>query len=478
MSGLNWALRAVRDGPQGPEVGAFFDLDGTLVEGFTALAFLKDQLFRGEITPGHVVDIARTSYEVRRDPEGTGLDAIEKAMSRLAGMAVDELEARSAKVFLKDIAPTIRPESRALIKAHREAGHTLALATAATEFQADPVARDLGIEHVLSSRAEVEDGVLTGRLMGRARWGREKARAVVDFAAARGLQLSDSFAYGNGVEDVPFLRSVGHPVAVRPDRGLAEVAEDEGIPVLDLSPPPKAGLRGALGTLGAIYTFNAGLLATLALADRSAGKVDFGTNIGRSADATLRVAGIRVNAQGAENIEAARPAVIVFNHQSNLDAIVIASLVRRDMTGVGKAELQKDPRGFALGLFNAAFIDRSNPEAAKRSVSALVERIHAGESVLMSPEGTRSTTPRLSPFKMGAFHLALDAQVPMLPIVLRNTGEHFPRGAALIRPGTIDVCVLPPVSTESWTKENLREKAAEVKKAFETTLEDWPKLPS
>ncbi|MEO1230439.1 MAG: HAD-IB family hydrolase [Myxococcota bacterium] len=474
MSSLAWALRSIQEGPKGPEVGAFFDLDGTLVEGFTALAFLKDQLFRGEITPGHIVDLARTSYEVRKDPEGTGLDAIEQAMSRLAGMEVAELEARSAKVFLMDIAPTIRPESRELIKAHREAGHTLALATAATEFQANPVARDLGIEHVLSSQAEVEEGVLTGRLNGRARWGREKARAVTDFASERGLRLDASFAYGNGVEDVPFLRSVGHPVAVRPDRGLAEVAADEHIPILDLAPPPKAGLRGMLGTLGAIYTFNAGLLATLALADRSEGKVDFGSNIGRSADATLRVAGIRVDAQGVEHIDAARPAVMVFNHQSNLDSIVIASLVRRDLTGVGKAELQKDPRGFALGLFNAAFIDRSNPEAAKRSVNALVSRIHAGESVLMSPEGTRSTTPTLAPFKMGAFHLALDAQVPMLPIVLRNTGEHFPRGAAFIRPGTIDVCVLPPVSTETWTKENLRDKANEVRGLFQRTLEDWP----
>ena len=473
MSTLQWALRSIGDAPRGPQVGAFFDLDGSLVEGFTAMHFLRDQIRRGEISATDVVELATSAWRFRDDPTA-GVDLIRGAVAKLRGEPLESMQARAARVFKKKVGRSIRSEARQLVRAHREAGHTLVLATAATQFQAGPVAADLGIENILSTRVAVEDGVLTGELLGRPRWGSEKAKAVADFAATNGIALEESFGYGNGTEDYDFLKKVGRPVAVSPDPGLLKLIDGENIPILPLADPPRPGVRGFVGTLGAFSTFNVGLLLTLlatALVDR---RKAFAFGVGRTADVTLAAAGIRVRAQGLEHIEAARPAVFVFNHQSNLDPAVVVSLIRRDITGVGKAELKSDPRGIMLRLMDITLIDRGNSDEARASVAALVSRIHGGESVLIAPEGTRMPTPSLGPFKMGAFHLALDARVPVVPIVIRNSGEHWPRGASLIRPGLVDVCVLPPVPTKTWTREGLKDHVSDIRAAFAQTLERWP----
>ena len=183
---------------------------------------------------------------------------------------------------------------------------------------------------------------------------------------------------------------------------------------------------------------------------------------------------MKVRAQGLEHLGEGRPAVYVFNHQSNLDPVVVASLLRGRYTGVGKQEVARDPRGWLLSFLDVALIDRGNSEEARASVAALVDRLRGGESVLIAPEGTRMPTPKLGPFKRGAFHLAYDAQIPVVPIVLRNTGELWPRGASLITPGTVDVCVLPPVPPDGWTRDTVGAQADRVRGLFQQTLEHWP----
>lgn len=477
MSNLEWALRSIQSAPKGPRVGAFFDLDGTLVKGFTALAFLWDNLSRGEIPPQDLVTLTREGLAHRRDPEA-GLSAIEKGVELMAGRELETLQSRSKVLFRKQIGSSIRPDARRLVRAHREAGHTLVLASAATPFQAEPVAWDLGIDHMLTTELEVKDGRLTGKIRGRPRWGSEKARAVSEFAQAHQVDLGASFAYGNGVEDQEFLRTVGRPVAVRPDSGLSAVARSEGIPVLDLEDPPQPGWRGLVGTLGAIGAFNAGLVgtaaATLLVGKKTATEFGFSA----TAQAALAAAGVEVRAEGVEHIEAARPAVFIMNHQSNLDPLVAASLIPGPLTGVGKQELANDLRGLALRLFDVALIDRSDSARAQASVNALVQRIHGGESVLIAPEGTRMPTPNLGAFKRGAFHLAYDAQVPLVPIVIRNTGELWARGKALISSGVVDVRVLPPIPTVGWSKDNIGKHADAVRALFAKTLELWPRYSS
>jgi putative phosphoserine phosphatase/1-acylglycerol-3-phosphate O-acyltransferase len=83
-------------------------------------------------------------------------------------------------------------------------------------------------------------------------------------------------------------------------------------------------------------------------------------------------------------------------------------------------------------------------------------------------------TPRLGPFKKGPFHIAMQAEVPMVPIVFRNVGEVMWRGSQTLRPGRIEVVVLEPIDTSDWTRETISEHVADVRGRFLDVLEDWP----
>jgi len=91
---------------------------------------------------------------------------------------------------------------------------------------------------------------------------------------------------------------------------------------------------------------------------------------------------------------------------------------------------------------------------------------------MIFPEGTRSRTPVLGPFRKGAFHLAIQAGVPIVPVVMRNTGELMQKGSLAINPGVIDVVVLEPET--DWTVENLNDHVAALHRRFEETLARWP----
>ncbi|MEO1269769.1 MAG: HAD-IB family hydrolase [Myxococcota bacterium] len=473
MNALDWALRSVRDAPRGPQVGAFFDLDGTLVEGYTAAAFIRHLLMRGEISPDDFLQLVQAGIVHKMSPD-SGQDFIKVGAQLMEGWDEAELLERAQTIFKKSTAASIRPGARELLQAHRDAGHTLVMASAATPFQAIPIAEDLGIPHLLTTQVEVKDGKLTGQLDGPPLWGIEKARAVQRFAQEHGIDLEASFGYGNGYEDHLFLSTVGHPVAVQPDKNLTAIARAEHIPTLPLQNPPKAGLRGALGTLGAFGAFNVGLMTTLAaslVVDKSAA---FRVGFPNTANAMLAAAGVQLEVQGQEHIDPTKPAIYIFNHQSNLDPFIVASIARRKLIGVGKMELATDFRGAFLRFLDIAFIDRSNPEQARASVAALADRIRAGESVLIAPEGTRMPTPKLGRFKRGAFYLAYDARVPLIPIVLRNTGTLWPRGTPLIASGVVEVCVLPPISTQEWSRDTIGAHADDTRAMFAQVLERWP----
>jgi putative phosphoserine phosphatase/1-acylglycerol-3-phosphate O-acyltransferase len=96
-------------------------------------------------------------------------------------------------------------------------------------------------------------------------------------------------------------------------------------------------------------------------------------------------------------------------------------------------------------------------------------------SVAIAPEGTRSLTPRLNEFKKGAFHLAMQAEVPVVPVVLRNAGEAMWRNAKTMRPATIEVYVHEPIDVRDWKRADLGHHVAEVEQLYRDTLEHWPR---
>ena len=94
-----------------------------------------------------------------------------------------------------------------------------------------------------------------------------------------------------------------------------------------------------------------------------------------------------------------------------------------------------------------------------------------GRSVCLSPEGTRAISPRLAEFKKGAFHLAMQAGVPMVPIVIHNSGDVQPKGDILYHPGTVEVEVLPPVDTSGWSAETINKHVADVRNMYLEALD-------
>ena len=476
MSAVAELIEEIEAGPDGPKVGAFFDLDGTLIDGYSANVFYQEFLRRMHMSPA---DIGR-SVVAAADMSIRGTDVtrlVEIAVGSFEGRPEDELVELGERLFVQKIAGMVYPEARELVRAHQRMGHTVVLASSATRFQVAALAKDLDIEHLLTTTVEVVGGVFTGALDGKVLWGPEKARAVRGFARDRGVDLKRSYAYGNGDEDIFFLDAVGQPRPLNPQGGLAKTAADRGWPVHHLPGRGRPGVRtlartgAAIGALGAAAALGAGI-GLLNGSRRDA--ANFATSFG--SDLSLALAGVHLHVTGEENLWTQRPAVFLFNHQSGVDMPVIGSLIRRDVTGVAKKEAARDPRFAPVGmLVDVAYVDRSNTKQAKAALAPVVEKLRDGVSIAIAPEGTRSPTPRLGRFKKGAFHIAMQARVPIVPIVIRNAGELMRKGSALIRPGTIDVAVLEPISTKGWKVSEIDERVAEVRGLYLDTLERWPR---
>ena len=245
-------LAQIAAGPAGPTVGAFFDLDGTLVAGFTAAAHASDRLRNGQARIGEVLGVVEASLRYK-----LGRMQFEKLLDRAAGYlrgdALADLDAAGERVFAEQVAEKIYPLMRQIVEAHRDRGHTLVMSSSALTIHAEPVARALGIPDVICNTFELDpDGLLTGRITRPIVWGRQKAAAAQRFCARREVDIRQSYFYADGDEDAALMKLVGHPRPVNPRAGLAALAAAEGWPVLRVSAPGQRGSADALGHLPAM----------------------------------------------------------------------------------------------------------------------------------------------------------------------------------------------------------------------------------
>ena len=123
---------------------------------------------------------------------------------------------------------------------------------------------------------------------------------------------------------------------------------------------------------------------------------------------------------------------------------------------------------------DVAYIDRADTASAVASLESVQEVAKKGLSILIAPEGTRLDTTEVGKFKKGAFRMAMAADVPVVPIVIRNAELIASRNGASLHPGTVDIAVLPPISVKDWTLDDLDEKIEGVRQQFIETLHDWP----
>lgn len=167
---------------------------------------------------------------------------------------------------------------------------------------------------------------------------------------------------------------------------------------------------------------------------------------------------IRVKVTGRENIDQTQSYVIVANHQSQYDIFVLYGWLRIDFKWVMKQELRKVP-GIGIGCEKVGhiFIDRSNHEKALASLRAAKEKIVNGTSVIFFPEGTRSRDGSLGVFKKGAFKMAVDLRLPILPITIVGTRDILPTDSVDLFPGRARMIIHKPIDTGGYKDDNLDE---------------------
>jgi putative phosphoserine phosphatase / 1-acylglycerol-3-phosphate O-acyltransferase len=221
----------------GGRAGAFFDFDGTLIDGFSAFAFLADRARRDDLPLEEAFDLVRTALRAGEDFDGF----MRRGCRPFRGTDEAALVQLGERLREASLEAAVFPGARELVGGHLAQGHVVVVATSALRFQAEPTARALGVEHVLCTELEVAGGVCTGRVAGPVVWGEGKAAAVRAFAQEHGIDLAASSGYANGDEDLAFLQAVGHPTAVNPKPELARHAAQAGWPVLELALPDRPG---------------------------------------------------------------------------------------------------------------------------------------------------------------------------------------------------------------------------------------------
>lgn len=166
----------------------------------------------------------------------------------------------------------------------------------------------------------------------------------------------------------------------------------------------------------------------------------------------LRLSGMTVRVSGHEHLDPNQTYVFISNHRSYLDTATIFAYTGRRLGLLGKKELLKIPiLGWGMGYVNIMAIDRSNRERALQTVEAATARIRSGRSFGVFAEGTRALPGEFLPFKKGAFYMAAQAGVPIVPVAIKNTDHLMGKGTGEARRGTIEMIMLPPVSTTGFS---------------------------
>jgi len=186
----------------------------------------------------------------------------------------------------------------------------------------------------------------------------------------------------------------------------------------------------------------------------------------------LRLSGMRIVVRGREQLDARRTYIFIANHRSYLDTATLFAYTGRRIGLFAKKELLKVPiLGYGMGYVRIMAIDRSNRERALTTVRAATAAIRSGVSFGVFAEGTRARPGELLPFKKGAFYMAMETKVPVVPIAIKHTDALMGKGTGVARTGTIEMVILPPIETQELsTDEDVKRLMAEVRERVAAEL--------
>lgn len=193
----------------------------------------------------------------------------------------------------------------------------------------------------------------------------------------------------------------------------------------------------------------------------------------------LRLANVQAEWENPERLGGGRAQILVANHQSWFDVFALSGTLPVKFSFVGKKELSNLPVfGTAWARVGHYGIDRTHSRAAMASLRQVGDRVRSdATTVVMFPEGTRSATGKLARFKKGAFVLAIDAQVPVVPVAVLGTRRIMAKGRWLARPGRITIRVAPPISTKGMKTADRDALARRAREAVSAMMEQGTACP-
>lgn len=245
-----------------PTRAAFFDVDRTLIPG-SSLFLLARGLYDRDMF--RVRDILRFGYgqamfRLRGERQRNMERSRESTLEFVKGRDQQELMSWGREIAEDRILPRVYRDIVDVINGHRERGDLTYLVTAAPIELADTLAQTLDMTGAIATVSEVDDfGRYTGRLVGPPMHGPEKAKAVAEVAAEKGIDLLDCAAYSDSTNDLPLLESVGHPHAVNPEHDLRRIALTRGWPIHELRTRRRALLIGVPAGLGGAALLGSGI---------------------------------------------------------------------------------------------------------------------------------------------------------------------------------------------------------------------------
>ena len=230
-SGLGDSNLAARSSSEAPSrVAAFFDMDKTLIAENSGSVYMKKRFEDGDIDTWQ---LARSLWDYFQYKAGI-LDILSwtrSMASEFAGQSEEELASEGRALFAKSIAQLIFPEARSCVRAHQERGHRVCIVSGATRYVIEPLAEELGVEHMVYTRLETQDGSFTGRVLEPICFEEGKIHLLQGFIEEESIDLARSWFYTDSVTDQPLLDLVGHPMVVNPDPRLYRLARRRRWPV-------------------------------------------------------------------------------------------------------------------------------------------------------------------------------------------------------------------------------------------------------
>ena len=176
-----------------------------------------------------------------------------------------------------------------------------------------------------------------------------------------------------------------------------------------------------------------------------------------------------VKVRGKENIRKGQSYVVISNHESAFDVFILYGWLGVDFKWVMKKEIRKIPGiGFGSEAVGHIFIDRSSTKSALETIELAKQRIKGGTSVVFFPEGTRSRTTDLLPFKKGAYRFAFDLDLPLLPVTINGTRKIFPPDSLNLLPGKAELVIHPPMDIHQYNPDDIQVLIADSKTLIES----------